>query len=109
MIVYRRQEGKLIYDGLNPQSKLESTQQELITNIITAAKARGTIDQDSIEIPQVSVVTDARKLRESNAGFYASARNGDILAYFLDSGVVVLYRDDAKSIINAGAHNTQIR
>jgi hypothetical protein len=109
MIIYRRQDSSIIYEGETPQLKLESTQEELLTNIITAAKDSGAIDRDSVEVPQVSVISDARQLRQTNPGFYSEAQNGDILAYFLDSGVLVIYRDETKEIINAGAYSTTIQ
>jgi hypothetical protein len=109
MIIYRRQDSSIIYEGETPQLKLESTQEALLTNIITAAKDSGAVDRDSVEVPQVSVISDARQLRQTNPGFYADAQNGDILAYFLDSGVLVIYRDETQTIINAGSYSTTIQ
>jgi len=109
MIIYRQQNDSIIYDGDAPQVKLDKTQKALILDIITIAKKSVLIDPDSKETPQVSLITDAKTLREENASFYKDARNDDILVFFTESQVVMVYRQESKSIIKSGSYNTAIK
>lgn len=109
MIIYRKQENKIVYEGDSPTDLLTKNQEALITSIVTKAKEQGVISNDSEEDPELSVVTDIATLQAQNPSFYSSARNNDIIAVFSQTGVILLYNNDTGSIINHGTFTTQIQ
>lgn len=109
MIIYRRQSGDIIYEGQTPAAILESTQQTIITGVTNKAKEAKLIEASSTEAPQVSIVTDAAKLKEENPSFYANAQTNDVIALFSSKKLIVLYRPSTSTIINSGAYNTTIK
>jgi len=109
LIIYRKGETKLIYDGDTPSAVLTKNQELIITDISTKAKEAGLIDTDSQETPQVSVITDITKLKSENPTFYSIARNNDVVAVFSESQLIVLYNIESKSILNSGKFTTNIQ
>jgi len=109
LIIYRKEEGKLIYNGDTPSAVLTKSQQDIIDGIIEKTKEKNLISQDSTEQPQVSIVSDISKLKGQNPTFYANARNNDVVAIFSDSQVIVLYNLETKTIINSGKFVTSIK
>lgn len=108
MIIYRRSENKVLYNGDNPQQILIQTQQTIRTNLIAKTKEANLIADDSQESPELAVVVNPENLRTVNASFYANAQQNDIVATFGQSAILVLYRPSSNSIINSGKFSTNI-
>jgi anti-sigma-K factor RskA len=53
------------------------------------------------EQPVISTVTDAAGLK-TNAPFYRDAENGDKILIYAQAGKIIIYRESANLIINAG-------
>lgn len=108
MIIYRRGEGRVIYEGDNPNQLLNKTQQKLIDDIVASAKEQGIIDSASKEVPQISIISDVKSLAASDPTFYRSARNNDIIVLFAESQVIALYNQETGEIFNHGQYQTTI-
>lgn len=108
IIVYRRSEGKIVYDGDNPATLVTKAQEKLVNDVKERAKARGLVPQDSTETPQLSLVTDAQSLLAADPNFYKNARNGDVIAIFQQAKLIVLYNQESNEIFSYGAYNTSI-
>jgi hypothetical protein len=109
MIIYRKQDNTIIYEGDSPTDMLTKNQETLMNSIISKAKEQGIIPSTSEEEPALSVVTDIAVLQAQDPTFYSSARNNDIIAIFSQAEVILLYNNDTGSIIKSGTYTTQIQ
>lgn len=108
MIIYRQSTGTIIYEGANPSTLITNAQQKLIEDITTKAKELGLVEDESEEIPQISLITDVKSLQTANPEFYSLARNNDIVALFAQSQLIVLYNQETATIVNSGEYTTSI-
>lgn len=108
LIIYRKNEDKLIYSGDTPRVLLSKSQQELIKGLTEAVTKQELVSADAAKSPQLLAVTDPAKLRKQDANFFALAKESDLIAYFPDAEVVVLYRPAEGKILNSGTYKTQI-
>ncbi len=109
IIIYRKDEGKVIYEGDSPSIIEKNNQQILVNNIIKLAKSEKLISEDSNEIPQLSVIADPDQLRnqsESNKEFYKLARKNDIIVIFSDAGKIAVYNSDSQSFVTSANFST---
>ena len=109
LIIYRRAEGKVIYDGDNPNTVLDKAQKTAVASIISKAKAAGLLESSSEEQPQLSTVTDPELLKKQDATFYKDAQKDDIIAVFPQKGLIVIYRQNVDVIIKSGKYQTVIK
>jgi hypothetical protein len=108
LIIYRAGENKVVYEGNTPEKILKDTQVTLMSAIVSKAKERGLISNDSNETPQIAVVTDVNAVKATNSTFYANVQLNDILATFSQSSIVILYRPSSNTIVNSGSFSTTI-
>ncbi len=107
MIIFRKAENKIIYEGETPQQKLNKFQKELLDAVLKKAE-ESSISIVENDTPQINVVQDVNKLRQSVPGFYDAAAKNDLIALFPQSQVVILYRQSEDRIINSGTFKTVI-
>jgi hypothetical protein len=100
LIIYRASEDKVIYEGDTPQSKINQTQQNLISLVQKKALSEGLIKSDTA-VPQASIVTDPEKVKESNE-FYKDVQTNDIVANFSSPDLIIIYRPSTDSIVKSG-------
>ncbi len=108
MIIYRRNDNKIVYQGDSPATLADKSQKSIQDAIVAKAKSANLIAADSTETPQLSSVTDAAQVKAQDASFYANVANGDIIALFPSAKVVVLYRPSTGDMVNSGTFNTTI-
>ncbi|MEP7103329.1 MAG: hypothetical protein ABI721_01295 [Candidatus Dojkabacteria bacterium] len=108
MIIYRVSEKKVIYDGESPVAKQTKLQKDATNAVVAKVKEVGLITSDSTETPNLSVVVDEDKVKESNSSFYTNVQKDDIIATFPDSKLLVIYRPATKAIINSGKYTTVV-
>ncbi len=109
LIIYRRPENKIIYDGDNPNTLLDKAQKTITSSVISKAKSAGLLDSNSEEQPQLSTVTDPALLLKQDPNFYQDAKKDDIIAIFPEKELIVLYRQNGDSIIKSGKYQTIIK
>ncbi len=107
LLIYRRGEGKIIYEGDNPTALLEKAQKTLVDNIKAKAKEKGLVSTD--ESPQLSVVTNPDQVLKNSGEFYRGASKDDVIAYFSTDQVIILYRPSTNAIINSGKYSVNVR
>jgi len=108
MVIYRRSENKIIYEGQSPGQILRTTQQDLINTISELVVEKGLIASDSEEVPQVNVVAEVDAFKAQSAEFYVNLAVGDVIAVYNDAGVIVVYRPETGVIINSGRFGVSI-
>lgn len=108
IIIYRKDEDRIIYSGDNPRTVLSKNQQELLKNLTDAVVKQKIVAESDTKNPQLLAVTDPGKLREQDAAFYALAKENDLIAYFPEAEKIVLYRPSDKKVLNSGSYRTQI-
>jgi hypothetical protein len=111
IVIYRRSENKIIYNGDAPATILTKTQQTITTNIIARAKASGIITSDSTEQPVIQGVVDSTnitQLKALDARFYADVTAGDIIADFASNSTRIIYRPSTDTVVNKGVTKTTI-
>ncbi len=110
MLIYRRPEKKIIYQGDSPATIAEKQRLNLSKKIGNKVLEAGLIPsgKKEISIPQLSEVIDANKTKEQNPEFFADVEVGDIIAYFPDLNLVVLYRPSSDMLVNTGAYQSSI-
>jgi len=97
MVIYRKQDNKIIYMGDSPKLTQDKEQADVITQLKAQAKSININLTDSN--PQISTITDASLL---NTTFYKNAKLGDIVAFFAKDGIVIVYRTTTEQIIAKG-------
>ncbi len=109
LIVYRRDERKIVYEGDTPREKLNKLTREVAQLVIDKAVAEELITlTDDMEAPQLSVIQDVEVVKQQDPIFYNEAREGDIIAVFAQQGVIVLYRQATGEIVNNGSFSMNI-
>jgi len=108
LIVYRRSEGKIIYDGETPSEKLSKNNEIIAEKISTKLQSEGILDVADIETPQMTLVSEPAKFQEQDASFYGSLQANDIIAVYNEARLIVIYRFDQDQIVNVGSFQTQI-
>jgi hypothetical protein len=81
---------------------MEQDQKLAVSKYAEVIKAQGIIPKESVEVPQVSVISNVDQYK--NNTLYAGASNGDLVMVFSDSGIVVIYNTKENRVIKA-AHN----
>lgn len=109
MVIYRRDEKSIVYEGDSPGMILQRQQQEVIATIIDKAKKLNLVEANYSSTPQLSVVTDEELVKQTNPDFYANTKNGDIIAFFTDKNVILVYNPDSDTVVNFGRFTTQIQ
>ena len=102
MVIYRPKTESIIYQGETPTQKMEQDQKLAVSKYAEVIKAQGIIPKESVEVPQVSVISNVDQYK--NNTLYAGASNGDLVMVFSDSGIVVIYNTKENRVIKA-AHN----
>lgn len=108
MIIYRRSDGTIVYEGDTPTGLVNNAQKKIVDDITSKAKELGLIEDNSTEAPQISIITDVKSLQAANPNFYSVARNNDIVALFPSSQLIVLYNQETATIVNSGNYSTNI-
>ena len=108
MVIYRKEEQRVIYEGLSPVSLVTNTQNSLVTALTNKTKEAGLIASDSNQVPSVSVVTDVASVKVQDQKFYADLQKDDLIGVFAQSNLIVIYRPSSQRIINSGKVNTTI-
>jgi hypothetical protein len=108
LILYRRNENKVIYQGPTPNQILNDSQAKLVAEITEAAVKAGIVKSDSEDKPQLSTVVDPAALKQQDPIFYADVQKDDIRAVFPKSEIVVVYRLATKQIVKSGKVTTTI-
>ena len=110
MIIYRRPEKKIIYQGDSPATIANNQRLTLAQKIGKKVYDAGLIpsDKKEISVPQLSEVTDAEQTKKQSEEFFADVKVGDIIAYFPDLNLVVLYRPSTDMLINTGSYQSSI-
>lgn len=108
MVIYRKNDDKVVYEGLSPNALVTNTQNGLVSDLTSAVKQAGLIASDSSQTPSVSVVTDVTVLKNQNREFYKDAEKDDLIGVFPDSNLIVIYRPSSKRIVNSGKVQTTI-
>lgn len=109
MVIYRASENKVIYNDLTPVAILNQRRAELIDNIVAQVKNLNLIPEDYSGTPELVAVTDVDKQKEEDPVFYAQVQLDDVIAYFNEQKVIVLYRAEGNSILNYGKLSTSIK
>ena len=102
MVIYRPKTESIIYQGETPTQKMEQDQKLAVSKYAEVIKAQGIIPKESVEVPQVSGISNVDQYK--NNTLYAGASNGDLVMVFSDSGIVVIYNTKENRVIKA-AHN----
>lgn len=108
MVIYRKSDNTIVYEGKSPRMILEETESTLANEIIQYAKSNGYLEQGSSESPQMNIVTDPDSLIQSAPKFYEGLKINDVVASFSNSKVLIIYRPESKEFINAGKFDIQI-
>ncbi len=108
MIIYRRDDDKIIYNDKTALKKIEERNQEILNDISSEAKEKGFISSDSAEVPTVTQIANASSLRKEEPVFYSQAENGDFVVTYEDAGVILLYRLSDSTIYNSGTFSVNI-
>jgi len=108
LIIYRRNQNKIVYEGDSPTAIANKNQQQLMDAIVAKVKNADLIADNSDEVPQLSVVTDAAAVKPQNPTFYANVAKDDVVALFSTASVIVIYRSSTDEIINSGTFSTVI-
>ena len=108
LIVYRRSEGKIIYDGDTPSEKLSKNNEIIADKISTKLQNEGILTAGEVETPQMTLVSEPAKFQEQDSNFYGSLQANDIIAVYNEARLIVIYRFDQDQIINIGSFQTQI-
>ncbi len=110
MIIYRRPSQKIIYQGPSPATLANQQRLALAKKIGEKVLEAGLIPEGTKEIavPQLSEVVDPEKTKEQNSEFFADVQTNDIIAYFPDLNLVVLYRPSTDMLINTGSYQSSI-
>lgn len=108
MYIFRRSEGRIVYEGDNPNTALTKAQEKIISEIVTAARDSGVITTANDETPQLSLITDVKALQTNDPVFYKNARANDIIALFPQAEVILIYNQESKTVVNYGNYTTQI-
>lgn len=109
MVIYRASEDRIIYDDDSPQAIFQRTDQALAQSIVAGVKDRSLISQDSTEVPVWYVVNDPGAERQKDGVFFRNVLEGDVVATFQRSNLVVIFRPSTNDIINSGVVVTEIR
>lgn len=99
MVIYRPKTESIIYQGETPTQKMEQDQKLAVSKYAEVIKAQGIIPKESVEVPQVSVISNVDQYK--NNTLYAGASNGDLVMVFSDSGIVVIYNTKENRVIKA--------
>ncbi len=109
LIIYRRDDDKIVYEGDSPNTILNKQQQALAAKIVSKSKEMKLLDDDDqVDNAQLSIVTDEAKIKETDPAFYQNARKGDIIALFPTQKLVVLYNQESDTVVNYGNFTTVI-
>ncbi|HEX9805057.1 MAG TPA: hypothetical protein VGA67_05220 [Candidatus Dojkabacteria bacterium] len=108
MIIYRKDEKRIIYEGESPGAIISNTQQAIAANIIAAAREKEILTVDNSEIPQVSIVNNPDELRNLNSEFYLNVKENDLLGVFPTNQVILIYRPSLGEIVNYGGYQVVI-
>jgi len=108
LIIYRRSEGKIIYDGDTPSSRLSKNNELIAEKIASKLVSAGVFTGDNTEVPQMTLVSDPSKFVAQDPTFYAQLKANDIIAVYNDSKLIVIYRFDEDRVLNLGSFETQI-
>ncbi len=110
LVIYRGGEDRVIYDGDNPTTLLQKSQQAILNQFVAKSKEAGLIAQDEDEVPQVSLVTDADLFRQSSgsAAFYANLQTGDVVGTYASKSLIIIYRPSTNAIVSSGSYSTSI-
>lgn len=110
MIIYRRSEKKIIYEGLTPVAIYQEQTNTLVNGVKKAINDSGLLAKPLTEeeVPQLVMIDDVAVLKEQDAEFYKDARKGDLIAS-LQNGLVVIYRPETGVIVNSGYITTTIQ
>ncbi len=110
LVIYRGAEDKIIYDGDNPTTLLQKSQEAILNQFVAKSKEAGLIAQDEDEVPQVSLVTDADLFRQSSgsAAFYTNLQTGDVVGTYASKSLIIIYRPSTNSIVSSGSYSTSI-
>jgi hypothetical protein len=109
MIIYRRSEKEVIYDGLSPSQISQTEEATVINTIVSLAKQQGIIPSESESVPQASVVTDPTAFKQQDPEFYADLAQGHVIAVFPNEQVIVLYNPTNTTIYKRGNVSTVIQ
>jgi hypothetical protein len=108
MIIYRRQEGKLIYVGDTPLMRLSDISEEMAAKVAAKARSVGVLSTNSTETPHLSAVSSPEQLKAEDAIFYAQVSVGDVIGVFPEAKVIVVYRPATDGIVSSGKYQTII-
>lgn len=104
LIIYRREEKKVIYDGDTPVAIAQKQRQEALDMILKKARADKIITATDSELgtPSIEDVGDIAARKKNDPAFFENAKEGDIVASFGTLRLVILYRASTDQIINYG-------
>lgn len=108
LIIYRKDEKRIIYKGDTPNKALINVQEEVLNAITEQAKTLNLISSDSTELPQVTTIQDVEPLKMQNPEFYKNAKDNDLIAVFANSQVILIYNMNNNSVVNKGKFFTSI-
>lgn len=114
MIIYRREVNEIVYEGPSPAQIAQGQAREVAKTIGQAVLDEGLVPEGTRElsIPSLDEILDneVESLRNLDPMFYEEVRSGDIIAYFSDLNLLVIFRPNNGSgeIINSGEYNVSI-
>jgi hypothetical protein len=107
MVIFRRQEDRIVYEGPSPVQLANQNREELYANLRSAAE-ENSVNLTETEEPQITVAQDVQNLKETDSEFYANVQQGDVIALYPESETILLYRPTTEEIVNTGRFSTGI-
>jgi hypothetical protein len=108
LVIYRESEDKIIYNGLTPNAKAQTIQNEQITAIRNVAINANLITSENTSVPDISLVQNAEAVKQQDPEFYRDVLEGDIITFFPSENVIFIYRPSSQAVINSGSTSLQI-
>lgn len=102
LIVYRKDDNRIIYDGKTAQQLLADSQNTVVATVVKKAKDQKLVPADYNQTPAVSLVTDPEAVKKLNE-FYKDVQKDDLIAQFSQPDTVVVYRPSTDQIIKSGS------
>jgi hypothetical protein len=101
IVIYRRAENRVVYNGDSPVQMLNKLRTGLVTKALDKARKDKIITATNTEVgnPAMEEVTDVDAKKKQDPVLYANVQKGDVLISLPNQKLILIYRPSSDTII----------